>query len=155
MHHSDRSSSPQSSLAGPEKPAPAAVTTAAMRADHAAWLASLARWRDDVARWQAEHRDLVGRLAEMQRAVAEHGTALDAHAATFVDVERAVADHDRAIAGRPPEATVPHGDQAATRHPEEADLLRRHHDAHDRIARHHEEVVARMTALEQAAAAPL
>jgi len=155
MHPADRSSIPESPLTAAEEFATAAVTTAAMQADHAAWLACLARLREDVVRWQAEHRDLVRRLAEMQCSVADHGTALDAHAATFGHVEQAIADHERAIAARSPGAALPRGDQAAERHRDEAALLRRHQDAHGRIARHHEAVVARMAALEQSAAAPL
>jgi hypothetical protein len=41
--------------------------------DHAAWRDALRGWREDTARWRADHEYLLGRLADLQSAIEDHG----------------------------------------------------------------------------------
>jgi hypothetical protein len=135
--------------------APSHLTRESAAADRVAWQARLAGWRDDTARWQAEHDALLVRLADMQRAVVEHGRSLAAHESLFPGVDLALAEFGAVVAALPaappPDALA----SVAHRHGDLAALVHRCDDAHGRMARHHAEVLARMGDLERAAAAPL
>ncbi|MFM1996740.1 MAG: hypothetical protein RLZZ111_1127 [Planctomycetota bacterium] len=147
--HVARSSS--SADAGP----PSATAWQAMQADHTAWQATLARWRDDASRWKSEHDTMLARLAEMRRAVVEHGQSLIAHESAYREIDQSLEDFGMLLAALP--TTMPPGaaEPAAVRHCDLAATMRRVEDTHTRMRKHHEAVVARMADLERAASAPL
>jgi hypothetical protein len=134
---------------------PSAPSRQAIQADFAAWQAGLERWKGDTARWQADHDALLKRLADMQRAVVEHGHSLAAHEALFPGIAQALAELGSLLAVTPAEAGPGDAASVARRHAELAARVQCCEDAHHRMARHHADVLSHMADLERATSSSL
>ncbi len=131
------------------------ITTQSMQADHQAWLAAHSEWQKDIDRWQAEHASAMKRLAEIQKAIQEHGECLADHSNAFRKLEESIGAHEREIAKQLSGSNTQAQDVVANHHQEQKGKFNQQKDAHERIKLHHEGVMAQLSALEASAAAPM
>lgn len=135
--------------------ATSAMPQQTMQTDCVAWQARLEQWKSDHAHWQADHDGLLRRLADMQRAVVEHGRSLAAHEALFAGVVKSLAEFESLIAVTRT-ATASSGPPPITQqHSELLSQVQCCENAHNRMAQHHAAVMSRMAELERAISSPL
>lgn len=130
------------------------ATREKMHADHRQWAEALSQWEDDLAIW---HRELI----EAGEALRQVGAILDAHAAGLGSHTRllhredeAVEDHEHLIACVARHQADHDRIAQAGGHDAEAVRYRRLLDTHERLKKYHHTLMAKVSVLARAAAAP-
>lgn len=114
---------------------------------HRAWHTENTSMLDDLSMWQAEYERALASLARSESVLRDHGAALREHWLMLNRQERALQEHEGAIAAMQEAGAVDEPDPRDEMHVLVGRSHTTHMAAHERIKTHHHKVVAEVNRL--------
>ncbi|WP_299872854.1 hypothetical protein [uncultured Cocleimonas sp.] len=114
--------------------------------EHTQWSSDHGLWLAEVEIWKKEHAEALGKLAKIEKAIAQHSTLLDEHVQVIKAHEARDHEHEEVLAKAEHDPTshvfeVKEDEEAAV-HAQEKQEHTQHAELHDTMRKHHFTIIS-------------